>query len=211
MPSRVFADRGVAVATGVVALVVGLTLGLLAMPAESQVPGGGADKRTAPVVVVDDDNPDQSAAVNETGALKVDVDSVEIDNFPEQQDVNVTNSRSDAVPVDLNVPAGEVTVNSFTLRAAPGERDEFVAGEGFQSLTMFYTSVTGATGGEFIAFRDNRGNGAMLLRGESISGIGQQDYSISLTHLISVSGVSMLCPSTATRDCEIFVSVTGYF
>lgn len=211
MHARAFADRGGAIATGVIALVVGLALGLFAMPAESQAPDGGANNRTAPVTVVDNDNPDQSAAVDETGALKVDVGSVEIDNFPEQQDVIVTNGRSDAVPVDLNVPASEVTVNSFTLKAAPGESDRFVAGEGFQGLTMFYTSVTGATQGEFIAFLDNRDNGAMLLRGEANSGIGQEDYSISLTHLISISGVAMSCPSTASSDCEIYVSVTGYF
>lgn len=75
----------------------------------------------------------------------------------------------------------------------------------------FYTSVTGATKGEFITFLDNGGNGAMSLRGEANSGIGQEDYSISLTHLISISGVAMSCPSTASSECAIFVSVTGYF
>ena len=155
MHARAFADRGGAVATGVIALVVGLALGLFAMPAQSQGPGGGGGGiGSAPVTIVDSDNRDQGAAVDETGALKVGVGSVEIDNFPVEQDVNVTNSRSDAVPVNLDVPAGRVTVNSFTLKAAPGEGDEFIAGQGFQPLTMFYASVTGATQGELVVFQD---------------------------------------------------------
>ena len=209
MHARVFANREGAVVTGVIALVVGLILGLLAMPAESQSQGGGGG--SAPVTIVDGDNADQRAAVDDTGALKVGVGSVEIDNFPEEQDVHVTNNRSDAVPVSLAVPASEVTVNSFTLTAAPGERDEFTADTSFQPVTMFYTSVTGATQGELVVFEDNSGNGVMVLRGEANSGIGQEDHSISLTHLIAIGGVAMSCPSSASSDCEIFVTVTGYF
>lgn len=193
--------------TGAIALVVGLVLGLLAMPAESQNKGSGA----APVTIVDSDNPDQRAVVDDTGALRVGVGSVEVDNFPEDQDVHVTNSRSDAVPVSLAVPASEVTVNSFTLTAAPGERDEFLAEDSFQPVTMFYTSVTGATQGELVVFEDDNGNGVMVLHGEANSGIGQEDHSISLTHLIRIGGVAMSCPSSANSDCKIFVAVTGYF
>jgi hypothetical protein len=209
MHARAFADRGGVVVTGVIALVVGLVLGLLAVPAQSQ--GQGSRGGSAPVTIVDSDNPDQGAAVDETGALKVGVGSVEIDNFPEDQNVHVTNNRSDAVPVSLAVPASEVTVNSFRLTAAPGERDEFTAEDSFQPVTMFYTSVTGTTQGELVVFEDDRGNGVMVLHGEASSGIGQEDYSISLTHLIRIGGVAMSCPSSASSDCEIFVTVTGYF
>lgn len=210
-------NHGTAVVAGVVALVVGLIIGLLAGPAESQ----SGSKGTAPVTVVDSDNPDQGAAVDETGAVKVsgdvqvsgqvDVGSVEVDNFPETQDVRFTNGRRDPVSVSLDAPASEVTVNSFTLSAAPGESDEFIGGEGFQGLTMFYTSVTGARNGESVVFLDNRFNGVMVLRGEAGSGIGQEDHSVSLTHLINVAGVRMSCPASASSDCVIFVTVTGYF
>lgn len=206
MNARMVSQRGTIVLTVLAALIVGLVLGL-AVPAQSQAKGA------APVTVVDGDNPDHVAAVDDTGALKVsgevDVGAVEVGNLPETQDVLVTNGRADAVPVSLDVAPGAVTVNSFSLTAEPGETDEFV--EFFQAINMFFASVTGATDGELIVFLDNNLNGVMVLRGETGSGIGQADYDISLTHLIPLSGVRLSCPDSASTTCEVFVSVTGYF
>lgn len=204
MHARVLLQRGPIVLTVLAALVVGLVLAL-AVPAQSQSQSKGA----APVNVVDGDNPGLTAAVDETGALKVNVGAVDVGNLPETQDVKVTNGRADAVPVSLDAPAGEVTVNSFDLSAAPGETDEFV--EFFQGMRMFFASVTGATDGEFVQFLDFNGNTVMLLRGEFGSGMGQEDYDISLTHLVPLSGLRLSCPESASSDCEVYVTVTGYF
>jgi hypothetical protein len=133
---------------------------------------------------------------------------VEVTNFPETQDVTVTNSHSNPVPVELR-DRRRVTVNSFDLHVAAGETEVFDPFGGFFPLDAFFISVTGADRDSFIDFRGRENETTLFLRGETSSGIGQEDYTISLSFPIPVESVRLTC-NESEGFCHTHFSITGF-
>jgi hypothetical protein len=69
-----------------------------------------------------------------------------VTNFPDSQDVVVTNPSSSPVPVELRQTRA-VTVNSFTIDIAAGETEVFEPELGFHPVDAFFVSATGADRG----------------------------------------------------------------
>jgi hypothetical protein len=73
---------------------------------------------------------------------------------------------------------------------------------------VFFIQVTGADENVEVLLKDGTSN-KMLLRGEGPSGIGQEDYVITLPTSIHITEIEVRCASDNPGPCRIFVHVVG--
>jgi len=192
-------------ASALVSLVVLATSSSLAM-------AKGTEDKPA-VVIIDQsgssNNVDANITNNSSNPVPV-VGNVNtsVSNFPTTQDVSVTNTSSNPVPVTLAKDRGQITGNSLLFDVPAGTTEVF-GPDGFQALNVFYVNATGLDEkvkmilGEESAIK-------LVLYGNMDSGIGQEDYVISLTEPIYISQIEVECLE-ASGSCKLFVEVVGKY
>jgi hypothetical protein len=132
-----------------------------------------------------------------------------VSNFPATQDVSVTNTSSNPVPVTLGRDRGRMTLNTRTFNVPAGQSEVF-GPENFQPIQVSLVTASGLDEEVVVYFRGENDNGKLLLYGNMDSGIGQEDYVLSLAQPIYVESIKVDCLE-ASGSCKLYVQIVGTF
>jgi hypothetical protein len=132
-----------------------------------------------------------------------------VSNFPATQDVSITNASKNPVPITLTSDRGRGTLNSKIFDVPAGSTEVFDFNSGFSGLDVTTVIASGLDENVFVAFGESNSIKLVLI-GEQESGIGQEDYVLTLAEPIFVSQISVTCKE-ASVSCKIFVEVAGKF
>lgn len=103
---------------------------------------------------------------------------------------------------------GVITPNAREFEVAPGGGEIHGADQGFDASKVFFVQVTGADENVEVHLKDGSAN-QMVLRGETRSGIGQEDYVVTLPTAIHVTEVEVRCLADNPGPCRVFVHLIG--
>ena len=141
-----------------------------------------------------------------------------VSNFPATQDVSVTNTSSnpvpvtvenfssDPMPVTLAEDDGQITSNGRIFDVPAGTTEVF-GHPNFQSLNVSLLIATGMDE-EVKMILGTDSSIKLVLLGNMGSGIGQEDYVISLPEPIFVDQIKVECLE-ASGSCKVSVEVLG--
>ena len=161
--------------------------------------GIAAPPEVGPVVV---------EVVNTTSNPVPVVGNTSVSNFPATQDVSVTNNSRNPVRVSHARDLNNIVNNFRTFQVEAGQTD------GYDLLGSHHVTLVNASGLDEKVTVVLYGNdyGKLVLLGNMGSGIGQEDYLVSLTEPIFVDRIDVTCDAEeSSGSCKVFVQILGNF
>ena len=135
------------------------------------------------------------------------VGNTSVSNFPATQDVSVTNTSSNPVRVSHARDHGQIVLNTATFNVGAGLTDVY---ELFETHQVTFVNASGLDEKVTVVLYGND-YGKLVLLGNMGSGIGQEDYIISLTEPIYVDKIEVTCDEQESAGCKVFVQILGNY
>jgi len=130
-----------------------------------------------------------------------------VSNFPETQNVSITNKPNNPVPVSHARDLGQIVLNTSTISAGAGLTE---VRELFETHQVTFVNASGLDEKVTVVLYGND-YGKLVLLGNMGSGIGQEDYVISLSEPIYVDKIEVTCDEQEIAGCKVFVQILGNY